>query len=346
MAATTERSAVLSEAFSRGLSNLRSSRSTSGETSSSFEQLGQTLNRLDQITKSVANTTGLSQAQVARIALGASAHLGISTPVAGVQGNVSADKSYLSNLSAEERRVIGSMTNDQIAEFKQFGDRVSRDKSFATLIASDARDSQEIATRLAATTSRSERADAGLAERTAFAERIATAYERGEVLSIDIAQDPYNLQMFTRYAEQYGGTSEAAHVMMEAELARQAPKPNRVFSDATGVPNSFDELRARYSRSVVDPALGSDVSAQHRQNRGIVARFGVGAQDLPDVPPQASEVRSTVQEQGKDLLSEAAAEREAFDRNAQVTRAPDGTLSSERSLMKRTGSRSRKTPPA
>lgn len=100
MTATSEHSAVLFEAFSRGLSKLRSSRSTSGETSSSFEQLGQTLNRLDQIAKSVANTTGLSQPQVARIALGASAHLGLSTPVAGVQGNVSADKSYSSNLSA------------------------------------------------------------------------------------------------------------------------------------------------------------------------------------------------------------------------------------------------------
>jgi conjugal transfer mating pair stabilization protein TraG len=69
VAASTERSAVLSEAFSRGLSKLRSTRNTTGSTSSSFEQLGQTLNRLDQITKSVADSTGLSQSQVARIAI-------------------------------------------------------------------------------------------------------------------------------------------------------------------------------------------------------------------------------------------------------------------------------------
>jgi len=67
VAASTERSAVLSEAFSRGLSKLRSTRNTTGSTSSSFEQLGQTLNRLDQITKSVAETTGMSQSQVANI---------------------------------------------------------------------------------------------------------------------------------------------------------------------------------------------------------------------------------------------------------------------------------------
>jgi conjugal transfer mating pair stabilization protein TraG len=75
VAASTERSAVLSEAFSRGLSKLRSTRNTTGSTSSSFEQLGQTLNRLDQITKSVADSTGMTQSQVARIAFGAAGHI-------------------------------------------------------------------------------------------------------------------------------------------------------------------------------------------------------------------------------------------------------------------------------
>ena len=335
--ASNERSAALTEAFTRGLTKLRSSRESTGSTSSSFEQWGETLNRLDQITKSVANATGLSQAQVARIALGASAHLGLSTPVAGVQGNASADKSYSSSLSAEERKVIGSMTNEQIAEFKQFGDRVSRDKSFATLIASDARDGQDISSRLTATTSRSERADASLAERTAFAERVATAYERGEVLSIDIAQDPYNLSMFTRYAEQYGGTSSAARTMMEAELARQSPKPNRVFSDGTGIPRSFDELRTRHSQAAIDPALEPDVSEHHGQNKSKVVRFEGAAQVRREASQQASDVRSAVRDQGTHVRSAIAAEGEAFDRNAQVTRAADATLSSKRSLMRQTG---------
>jgi len=337
VAASTERSAVLTEAFTRGLTKLRSSRESVGSTSSSFEQWGETLNRLDQITQSVANATGLSQAQVARIALGATAHLGLSTPFAGVQGNASADKSYSSSLSAEERKVIGSMTNEQIAEFKQFGDRVSRDKSFASLIASDARDSRDMSSRLAATSSRSERADASLAERTAFAERVATAYESGEVISIDIAQDPYNLSMFTRYAEQYGGTSSAARTMMEAELARQSPKPNRVFSDATGIPSSFEEMRARHNEAAVDPKLERDASARHEQNKSRVARFEGAAQVKGEAPQQASEVRSAVRDQGARVRSAAAVEGEAFDRNAQVTRGPDRTLTSRRSLMKQTG---------
>jgi conjugal transfer mating pair stabilization protein TraG len=107
VAASTERSAVLSEAFSRGLSKLRSTRNTTGSTSSSFEQLGQTLNRLDQITKSVADSTGMTQSQVARIAIRSRRprrHRHRS--MVGARLNASADKSYLSGLSADERKVL------------------------------------------------------------------------------------------------------------------------------------------------------------------------------------------------------------------------------------------------
>ena len=105
-----------------------------------------------------------------------------------------------------------------------------------------------MASRLSSTAARSARADASIAERMAFAERMSSAYERGEVISIDIAQDPHNLAMFTRYAEQYGGNSAAARALMEAELARQSLKPNRTFSDGTSVPVSFDQLRDEYLR--------------------------------------------------------------------------------------------------
>jgi conjugal transfer mating pair stabilization protein TraG len=47
-----------------------------------------------------------------------------------------------------------------LAEFKQFGDRVSRDSSFIKQIANDSREAQEMSSRLASTHARSERADA------------------------------------------------------------------------------------------------------------------------------------------------------------------------------------------
>ena len=337
VAASTERSAVLSEAFSRGLSKLRSTRNTTGSTSSSFEQLGQTLNRLDQITNSVAETTGMSQSQVANIAFGAAAHIGLNTAVAGGRINASADKSYLSGLSAQEQKVLGSMTSEQISEFKQFGDRVSRDTSFASVVASDSREAREMASRLSSTAARSARADASMSQRTAYAERMSSAYERGEVISIDIAQDPHNLAMFTRYAEQYGGNSAAARALMEAELARQSLKPNRTFSDGTGVPAAFDQMRDEYLREkgTIDSTV--DVDTRRRTCDAEVARFLRDRQSQPPggtAPPGA---RGEVQSRGAEVRRDVEARREGFDREAEIVKTEDGTLVSRRSLLKQSG---------
>ena len=114
-----QRSEMLTEAFTRGTTKLRSMRNTSGTASSSFEQLGESLNRLDQISKSVSDRTGLSQSQVAHIAFGANASLGLSTPVASARAQASAGKSYQSGVVSDEQKVLDAMTSEQIAEFKQ-----------------------------------------------------------------------------------------------------------------------------------------------------------------------------------------------------------------------------------
>ncbi|MCV2219839.1 conjugal transfer protein TraG N-terminal domain-containing protein [Thauera sp. Sel9] len=337
VAAHTERSTVLAQAFSRGLAKLHSSRSSTGSSSSSFEQFGESLNRLDQISQGVADSTGLSQSQVARIAFGASGHLGFSTRFAGLQGNATADKSFLSGLSAEERRVMTSLTSDQIAEFKQFGDRVSRDTSFAAIVADDAREAQDMASRLATATSRSERADAALAERTAFAERMSAAYERGETISIDIAQDPHNLAMFTRYAQEYGGNSASAHVLMEAELARQSIRPNRLFSDGSAVPLSFGDVRAQHHQDAAAPELSPDIAGRHRNQTTEVQRFGASSIASSSKETAPSQLREDVQAQGARIQSTTAGDWSAFDEKAAITQTSDGTLASERSLMAQSG---------
>jgi conjugal transfer mating pair stabilization protein TraG len=181
IAANTERSAALAETFTRGLAKLRSSRHSSGTASSSFEQMGETLNRLDQISKNVATSTGLTQSQVAQIAFGAAGHVGINTPVAGAELQARAGKNYSSGLSAAQQKVLNSLTQEQIAEFKQFGDRVSRDSSVVSSFASDSREAQEMSSRLSTATSRAERADATFAERTAFAERLSSAKGQGRI---------------------------------------------------------------------------------------------------------------------------------------------------------------------
>jgi hypothetical protein len=98
--------------------------------------------------------------------------------------------------------------------------------------------------------------------------------KKAKSISIDIAQDPHNLEMFMRYAEQYGGDSAAAHTLMESELARQSLRPNRVFSDGTALPASFGKIRDQHDRSRVKTALTPDIIGQHQSNRDQISRFG------------------------------------------------------------------------
>lgn len=335
VAASTERSAVLAEAFTKGVAKLKSTRSSSGTTSSSFEEFGESLNRLDQISKSVADTTGLTQSQVARIALGASAHAGLNTPLFGGQASGSGEKVYSSGLSKAEQRTLASLTNEQLADFKQFGDRVSRDRSIATLVSSDAREAQDLSARLQTAVSRSQRAEANLTERSTFAERVSTAYERGESISIDIAQDPHNHSMFMRYAEQYGGSSASARVLMEAELARQSQRPNRIFSDGTAVPTSFKAQKAQHLRSTVDPDLHPDIDKRHRSDKEDVRRFGGGAQSISSTTIQSNQ-RSAIREEGRKIRESISNTHEKFVRQSGVATSPDGTLESTRPLMLQT----------
>ncbi len=336
VSAGRERSAVLTDAFSRGLTKLRSSRSSSGTTSSSFEQLGETMNRLDQITQSVAASTGLSQSQVASIAFGAAARLGVSSPVAGASLNTSATKTYQGALSGEERKVLGYLTSEQIADFKQFGERVSRDNSFSDAVASDSREARELASRLSTATSRSTKADAVFAERKVLAERVSTARERGETLSIDIAQDPHNLAMFLRYAEQYGGSSAAAASLLDAEVARQGLRPNRTSSSGAALPLSFDELRGEHLRATSEPTLSSDVTREDARHRSRVASFHGDPALTPSSPAAHPSPQAEIQADAAAIRQRVASARGEFDAKADVTSSPDGTLGTKRSLLKHT----------
>ena len=336
IAANTERSAALAETFTRGLAKLRSSRHSSGTASSSFEQMGETLNRLDQISKNVASSTGLTQSQVAQIAFGAAGHVGINSPVAGAELQARAGKNYSSGLSAAQQKVLNSLTQEQIAEFKQFGDRVSRDSSILSSFASDSREAQDMSSRLATTTSRAERADATFAERTAFAERLSSARDKGESISVDIAQDPHNLEMFLRYAEQYGGDSASALSMFDAELARQGLRPNRVFSDGTALPSSFGDVRSLHDHQATDPALSPDLAASHRQHRAKMSQFNHSAPGA-HLDTNPSPLRNDVQMQGNAIRNEAGSANSSFDRNAEIVDTGDGTLVTRKSLLKQSG---------
>jgi len=337
ISAGQQRSATLAEAFTRGVNKLRSTRNSAGSTSSSFEQMGETLNNLDQIAQSVAQRTGLSQSQVAQIAFGANGSAGFSTPVVGakVQGN--AGKTYQSGALTDEQKVLSTMTTEQLAAFKQFGDRVSRDSSVISALASDSKEGRDMSSRLATATTLAERAEATYAQRKGLAERMSAAHERGETMSIDIAQDPHNLDMFMRYAEQYGGTSAAAHAMMESELARQGLRPTRVFSDGTALPASFDGLRENYLLQRSDGQLAPNLGLTQQENDGRVTGQIFGSQPGKATTSAPSTVRADIERAHAHLKGHTGEAAVKFAAKAGIVKSDDGTLKTTKSLMAQTG---------
>jgi conjugal transfer mating pair stabilization protein TraG len=337
VSAGQQRSATLTEAFTRGVSKLRSTRNSTGTTSSSFEQLGESLNNLDQIAQSVSQRTGLSQSQVAHIAFGASGSLGLSTPAVSAKIQGSAGKNYQSGILSDEQKVLNTMSTEQLAAFKQFGDRVSRDSSVLNVIASDSKEGRDMSSRLATATSQAERAEAVFAQRQGLAERMSAAHERGETLSIDIAQDPHNLDMFMRYAEQYGGTSAAAHTMMGSELARQGLRPTRVFTDGTALPSSFGSVREAYEQGRVEGSFAPNLDSDRQANDAHVAGQKTNVATGKTLHAGPSPVRAEIQRAHDHLQGQTAGASGKFDAKAEIIKTPDDTLKSRKSLFVQTG---------
>ena len=337
MMALPTRSASLVEAFTRGQSRLQSLRSTSGTSSSSFEQLGEGFQQLDQIARSVSQRTGVSQSQVAHIAFSANGSLGLGSILASAKVQASAGKTYQSGILSDEQKVLGAMNFEQLAAFKQFGDRVSRDSSYLRAIGSDGREAQEMASRLATDTSHAQRTEAAYAQRKAFAERLSAAHERGDAISIDLAQDPHNLDMFMRYSERYGGTSAAAHTLMASELARQGLPPNRMFSDGTPVQASLGEFRERQRESIRAGQPGSDIdNTRHHNDAAVSARQSDRPSPLPAPAAATMNTRAQVHSE-KQRLQQVRANVDAsstVDSNAE--RTADGTLRSKSSQLGQT----------
>jgi len=337
VSAGQQRSATLTEAFTHGVSKLRSTRNSTGTASSSFEQLGESLNNLDQIAQSVSQRTGLSQSQVAHIAFDASGSLGLSTPALSAKVQGSAGKNYQSGILSDEQKVLNTMTTEQLAAFKQFGDRVSRDSSVMNAITSDSKEGRDMSSRLATATSQAERAEAVFAQRQGLAERMSAAHERGETMSIDIAQDPHNLDMFMRYAEQYGGTSAAAHTMMRSELARQGLRPTRVFTDGTALPSSFGSVREAYDRGRAEAAFAPNLDSDRQANDAHVAVQKTSATTGKTTNAGPSPVRAEIQQAHDHLQGQTTGAVGNFDAKAEFVNTPDGTLKSRKSLFVQTG---------
>jgi conjugal transfer mating pair stabilization protein TraG len=139
-----------------------------------------------------------------------------------------------------------------------------------------------------------------------------------------------------RYAERYGGSSAAAFSMLDSELARQGLRPNRVLSDGAALPESFDELRRQYDRERTSPPLNPDLTSSGRGNSRRVSGFGDSTPRIEEAP-RPSAIRGEVENKAAEIRQSTESSQGSFDAKAQIVRAPDGTLATNKSLLMQSG---------
>lgn len=240
-------------------------------------------------------------------------------------------------MSDQEKKALSSLSQEQVESFKKFADQVSNSTGYSDAVTSSASEAQDLSARLATSASRTEQTQASLTERMAYAERMSSAYEQGESIAIDLAQDPHNMAMFMRYAEQYGGNSAAAKMMMDAELARQGLSPNRVFSDGTALPTSFGDLGdLGEQRSTMQQRVDqqSNPASTFTRNRRTVEGWDNTLSDAPTA--SGTPIREQVQARGEQMHGQTQADQVGFDRRADLVDTDDGTLASDKSQMEQT----------
>ncbi|WP_454740104.1 hypothetical protein [Cupriavidus necator] len=191
--------------------------------------------------------------------------------------------------------------------------------------------------RLTTTAMRSERAEASLAERTALSERMIAAYEKGGTISIDIAQDPHNLEKFTRYAEQYGGDTRAAQALMAAELTRQSLKANRMFSVSSALPTSFGDIQVQHRQEKADTTLNPAIDDRHRSNDRQASRLGRSARKGPTYHQRHHRQDKRCKPEAQRCAAGAKADQTGADAKAEIVENNGGTLASKKSLLKQSG---------
>ncbi|MGB7991437.1 MAG: hypothetical protein WCF44_18695, partial [Candidatus Methylophosphatis roskildensis] len=220
-----------------------------------------------------------------------------------------------------------------VNDFKRFGDKATHDQQFVRALAGDQNEGNRLSAQLAERTSRAQRAEATFNDRVGMAERISQSHTHGEIISIDMAKDPYHAAMMLQYAREYGGNSAAAYAMMDAELARSGLPPTRTFSDGSAVPQSFRDVQERHRLNSASPDLNPDVDSRNLQNRARVAgaRFSSGGGSPPH--GVGSQTRAEIQQAGVRIRGDVSGAAAGFETQHQLSRDAKGNLRTERSQV-------------
>lgn len=346
VAASREKAAALSEVLMNSNAGTSSKNNTQGSSTNSVDSMGERISSLQQIAKSIAAATGATEQQVATVAFGGSSVFGLGVPSGlkrfspvDVGGQVfgKGEKNYSSAIQKQDQLIDSALSSEDKATFKAFANSVSHNVSQATSFVDDQRRAHELSSRLAESVTRSQRADASLREQTEFAESVSDAYQRGELLSKDLAKDPKNIQLFENLLRNEGKGSAAELIKLETYLGNFATSPTRVHKGAA-LPGSFQDVEDHYRTLAQDPKLEGDVHKDFNAfkssiggKNGGASQSGGGAAEATDLA-HAPKVRDDIAQMGIDIHAEIDKRIEQFEGKG-IHSKPNEPLRSEQSLF-------------
>lgn len=346
VAATREKATALSEVLMSSNAHTSSKSRASGSSVSSTDSIGERINSLQQIAKSVAAATGATEQQVASVAFGGSSHFGLGVPSGlkrfspvDVGGQIfgKGEKNYSSAIQKQDQLITSALSSEDKANFKAFADSASRNTSAATAFVDDNRKGQELNAKLAQTVAKSERADASLRQQVDFAESVSDAYHRGETLSKDLAKDPRNIQLFEDLLKHEGQGSAAELVKLESYLGNMATSPNPLRSGSR-LPQSFGDVTEAYQGNAA--GIENDVDRKYQEFKQVSGlakgRTQDGAQTSHPITRtnsgELSKVRDEIEKKGASLQTTVGDRSEDFDKKG-IHSQPGKPLSSDESLF-------------
>jgi conjugal transfer mating pair stabilization protein TraG len=357
--AGTTRAASLNEALSRVRQRSSSSRASAGQTMAGFEEVARAAESLSSEAKRVAKETGYDESQVAGTLLRFSA-----MPSAfGIGGGALTEKRYGASLSDAEKKILDHTNSETYRAVRNFGDRVTRDKSFLKSLASEGQSGVSLSSSLVQTTSRADSAERRLSEAVSRSEETRLAFEKGETITRDLAQDPAYVDAvmdYERAAAQFGTNTQSLAAYFSARLGNYSMNPAR-FTENSAVPMTFAGVRELHTRRVQDESVNPDTAqrkAAHdddARTKPLATPQAAPAAGSPGVPvtPSALAVptggavqlrdptgfRADVEQRGGGRAQGNEAQHMSFDERHQLERRPDGSVTTHQSLVGTTAKR-------
>jgi conjugal transfer mating pair stabilization protein TraG len=290
---------------------------------------------------------------VASVAFGGSSSVGIGVPAAlkryspaDVQAQTfgKGAKEYSAAIQKQDQLIDSSISSEDKAKFKAFADTITKSSSSLSTVLSDNRSGKEISSRLTESTARSERAEANLREQSEFSESLASAYQRGESISKDLAKDPRNVGLFEQLLQNEAGGSAAALVRLESFLGNITRTPMPI-SNASRLPTSFNGISEEYRQSREELRSAADVDEAMNRYRDQVTGRPVpdSAAHLGNPKDERSSLRKAVDKAGEDLEGRGDQRMKQFEDEG-VSRTEGNHVVTDRSLFEKATTQMKEDP--